>query len=316
MKKLVCLILCLIFILAAGCTSNSATGESTVPVETTVPAPTENPDALLKNGKPLKLLAITSSFGLNTTEYLYDIATAEGHTEVIIGRLYIGASTLKKHVSMAQSNAAGYTYYKKEAAGDWVIKEKATMLEGIQDEDWDIIFLQQSAAESGLVDTYGDYITTLIDHVNQHKTNPDAKFIWNMTWAYQSDSLQPVFIGDFKSDQMFMYQSIVKAVNEKVVPRNDIAAIIPTGTAIQNMRTSYFGDNFTQDTYHLNVYGSTVAGYTLYATLRGAPLQQISLTEVTSLVKLTDYAKSAILESVNAAIVTPFSVTPSTYTGK
>jgi hypothetical protein len=41
MKKLVCLILCLIFVLAAGCSPNSDTGESKAPQETTVPAPTE-----------------------------------------------------------------------------------------------------------------------------------------------------------------------------------------------------------------------------------------------------------------------------------
>jgi len=316
LKRFLSIILILTVMLLCGCTP-APSGETTVPAgETTAPQETENSNALVKKDEPFKILAITSSFGLNTTEYLYDIATAEGHTDVIVARLYIGACTLKKHVAKANDNSPAYTYYKKEATGDWVIKEKVTMLEGLKDEDWDIIFLQNSAAESGQVETYQDYIPQLISHVKANISNPDAKFIWNMTWAYQADSMQDVFRDEFKADQMYMYQKIVDAVKEKVVPLDDISVIIPTGTAIQNMRTTYLGDNFTQDTYHLNAYGSVIAGCTLYAAITGGPLDGIELTKVNEFITLTDYAKKAICESVNAAIANPFTVTNSTHTGR
>ena len=51
----------------------------------------------LCDGKTLKLLAVTSSFGLNTTEILYHIAKAEGVENVIIGRLYVSGCSLKMH---------------------------------------------------------------------------------------------------------------------------------------------------------------------------------------------------------------------------
>jgi hypothetical protein len=142
-----------------------------------------------------------------------------------------------------------------------------------------------------------------------------------MTWAYQANSDQAVFLDTFKSDQMYMYECIVNATKEKVVPRTDFTAIIPSGTAIQNVRTSFIGDNLTKDTYHLNSLGRVIAGYTLYTVLTGEPLTQINLTNVTKAMSndtepylLTDKEKVAIIESVNNAIASPFTVTNSTYT--
>ncbi len=298
MKKMLCLLLCAVMLMSVGCAKqDSPVGENTL---------------LKDEGKTLKLLAITSSFGVNTTQFLYDIAKAEGCTDVVVGRLYFGACSLERHVKNANSNNPEYTYYKNNS-GEWITKEGVAMLEGLQDEDWDIIFIQQSAAKAALVDTYEDYIDQLITYVNANKTNPDAKFIWNMTWAYQGDSQQEVFVENFGSDQMAMYQAIVDTTKEKVVPREDIAAIIPSGTAIQNARTSYFGDILTEDTYHLSELGKVIAGYTLYSVLTDKPLETISLTRVSGGLELTDSNKEVIIDAVNNAIKTPFEVTQSAY---
>lgn len=301
MKRILCLVLCLVMLCLCGCVGGakeSPVGENT----------------LLKNeGKSLKMLTITSSFGVNTTEYIYDIATAHGADDVVVGRLYFGACSLERHVKNAQSDNPEYTYYKNDS-GEWVTTENVSMIEGILDEDWDVFFIQQSAAKSALADTYGTYVTDLINYINQKKTNPEAKIIWNMTWAYQSDSKQDVFVNDFQADQMLMYNTLVKVTNDLIVPRQDIAAIVPTGTAIQNARTSYFRDNLTADTYHLNDLGKVIAGYELYRILLDKPLTEICLTEVTETFVLSDSNKQVILEVVNAAAEKPFEVTNSTYT--
>ena len=155
-------------------------------------------------------------------------------------------------------------------------------------------------------------------HVQKHIPNPNARYIWNMTWAYQSDSDQKVFVETFNRDQMAMYNSILNAVREKVVPRTDFDAIIPSGTAIQNARTSYFGDNLTKDTYHLNNLGRAIAGYTLYAVLTGERLTEVNLGPVNSYdlpayLNLTDADRQVIIESVNHALDNPWEVTPSQY---
>ena len=314
LKCLICLILC--SVLLWGCTAPATQAENTT--ETT-PQPTIDPNSPLSDGKTLKLLAITSSFGLNTTQLLYDIAVAEGCTDVVIGRLYASGCTLEKHVNWAKSNNAGYIYTKNNS-GKWETIEDATMQYGLEDEDWDIIFIQQSAAQAGQIESYGNYIDQLMEHVQKNKTNPNARFVWNMTWAYQADSDQKVFIDTFKSDQEYMYNCILNAVQEKVVPRTDFTAIIPSGTAIQNARTSYFGDHLTKDTYHLNSLGRAIAGYTLYSVLTGKPLTEVNLTNITKAMTpdtevylLTDKDKGVIIESVNNAIKDPFQVTNSAY---
>ena len=316
MKRIFSLLLCVSMVLLCACGAapqNTQTGETTGSTQETI-----DPNTPLSDGKTLKLLAITSSFGLNTTQFLYDIAVAEGCTDVVVGRLYASGCTLEKHVAWSKDSTPGYTYT-KNSTGQWETVEAANLKYGLQDEDWDIIFIQQSAAKAPLVDSYQDYIDQLMEFVQANKTNPNARFVWNMTWAYQGDSDQAVFTDTFKSDQMAMYNAIVEATKEKVLPRTDFAAIIPTGTAIQNARTSYFGDTLTKDTYHLNNLGRAIAGYTMYAVLTGQELTQINLGEVNSYdikgsLILSDSDKQVIIEAVNAAIREPHQVTQSSYT--
>ena len=147
--------------------SLSACGVTPSAPETTdtpeITQPTRDPNAPLCDGKTLKVLALTSSFGTNTTQYIYEIAKAEGATEIIVGRLYASGCTLEKHVSNANLNAPAYRYTKISTASDgqWQTIEGATMAYGLNDEAWDIIFTQQGAAQSGQPGTYGNYVDQL-----------------------------------------------------------------------------------------------------------------------------------------------------------
>lgn len=319
-KRLFSLALCILMLTLYGC-GNQPAGqlEST----TTVPEETLDPNAPLCDGKTLKLLAITSSFGKNTTDFLYDIAIAEGCTDVVVGRLYGSGCTLSMHVENAQTNA-NYYQYTKNNSGRWEQWENVPMSYGLQDEDWDIIFIQQSAGHAGIETSYGNYLDQLMEYVQAKKTNPQARFVWNMTWAYQSDSTQDVFVNRFQADQMLMYTTIVDIVKEKILPRTDFDRIIPSGTVIQNARTSAFGDTLCRDTYHLNNYGGIMAAYGLYAVLTGQELTEIHLDTATCktgisggdplYLPLTDTQKAIMIESVNNAIKNPFAVTPSAIT--
>ena len=306
-KRILSVSLCCATLLLCACTGSSDTPETTAPqVQDYV-----DPGTTITDGKTLKVLAITSSFGLNTTELLHDIAMAEGAEEVIVARLYASGCTLESHVNNLTKNIGAYEYTKK-VNGGWKKITGATMLHGLQDEDWDVIFMQQSAARAGKSDTYKDYVDTLVEYVLKNKTNPNARFVWNMTWAYDQDTDQTVFL-EYGAQQMGMYRAIVLTTKEMIVPRKDFAAIIPSGTAIQNART-YYGDTLTKDTYHLNDLGRIIAGYTMYATLIGKELTQINLgqaksTEFLVATVLTDTDKQVILKAVNAAIKNPYTVT-------
>jgi len=319
-KRALCLLLGLSTLILCGC--NGAPVSQTEGT-TTVPEETIDPNAPLSDGKTLKLLAITSSFGLNTTQWLYDVAVAEGCTDVVVGRLYGSGCTLKTHVENAENNTNYYQYTKIDS-GKWNTMEGIPLKYGLQDEDWDIIFIQQSAAQAPQLHTYENYIDRLMQYVKENMTNPQTRFVWNMLWGYQGDSDISPFTTVFKSDQMYMYQCNVDAVKTHILPRADFDRIIPTGTVIQNARTSAFGDNLCKDTYHLNNYGGILAAYGLYSVLTGQELTEIHLDAVASSPNgiggaapitepLTDQQKAIIIESVNNAIKDPYQVTESSY---
>ena len=187
-----------------------------------------------------------------------------------------------------------------------------SLLHGLQDEQWDIITMQQSSPKSGIAESYQPHLDELIAFVNENKTNPDAKLFWHMTWAYQGDSDHKAF-ADYGCSQDLMYKAIVDATQQKILTNDAFCAVIPAGTAVQNARTSYFGDNLTKDGYHLNELGKVIASYCWYATLTGRTLDKISINQVPGLA-LSDSNKEVIIESVNSALRTPYAVTVSTYT--
>ena len=60
----------------------------------------------------VRILAIGNSFSEDAVEfYLHDIAAADGNN-VIIGNMYIGGCSLKKHLDNARENKPAYKYRK------------------------------------------------------------------------------------------------------------------------------------------------------------------------------------------------------------
>ena len=324
LKKSLCLLLAFATLALCGCSSAPAPSEATTTASTQA---TIDRNAPLSDGETLKMLAITSSFGLNTTQLLYDVAIAEGCTDVVVGRLYYSGCTLQRHVDFAKNNSMEYQYT-KISDGSYETKEGYSLKFGLQDEDWDIIYIQQGAANAGIESTYGNYLDELMVYIHEYKTNPNARFVWNMTWAYQGDSDQNVFVNTYNCDQMAMYNAIVTTTQNQILPRTDIERIIPSGTAIQNARTSAFGDTLCKDTYHLNNYGAVFTAYCVYSVLTGKEITEVNLDieaatkwngingadRITS--PLTDEQKAIIIECVNNAIKNPYQVTPSAYSGK
>lgn len=323
MKRLIALLLCLMTLVLCACGGGSEPTQPETTQPTTEPEPTDyqmivDPKTPVCDGKTLKILTISSSFGLNTTEYLYEVAADQGCTDITIGRLFLAECTLSTHIKNLRSNAAVYRYYKKTKPGAWETTEGTTMLQGLVDEDWDIIFLQHSATGAAEPhtfrdDTNGDYIDIIMGYVRQNMTNPNARFVWNMTWAFPGNSTSGLFVS-LGSDQMRMYNVIVDAVKEHVVPRTDFATIIPSGTAVQNARSSYFGDTLNRDNMHLNSLGYVITSYTTYAALTGKPIESIGVDQFGTTTLLLPSDKEVIIESVNNALANPFEVTPSTIT--
>lgn len=216
----------------------------------------------------IKVLTIGNSFSEDAVEnYLYDLAKAAGDS-LVIGNLYIGGCSLETHSKNAASNAPNYSY-RKIVGGKKTITPGQTLSFGIKDEPWDYISFQQASPYSGLYESYFPYLPNLMDYVAAHALNPKVKYILHRTWAYAKNSPHKGF-ANYQNDQDQMFKAIVKATNEVSDKVQRFKILIPTGTAIQNVRTSAIGDSLTRDGYHLQLtYGRYTAACTWLEALTG-----------------------------------------------
>ena len=218
----------------------------------------------------IRILAIGNSFSEDAIEtYLYDLAKTDGKT-VIIGNMFIPGCRLDMHLANAKGDLASYNYRKISAEGKRTTEDNWSISKAIADENWDYISFQQESSNSGVYSSYEASLPGLVNYVKGLNKNPKTKYILHQTWAYAKTTGHAGF-NNYGKDQMTMYNAIVDAVDKaKTLVNADI--VVPSGTAIQNARTSLFGDNMNVgDGYHLaQPRGRYTAACTWYATLFGA----------------------------------------------
>lgn len=215
----------------------------------------------------VRILAIGNSFSQDAVEQnLFELAHADG-IPVIIGNAYIGGCSIERHVKNSRTGKAEYAY--RKIAGDGIRRETRDMSlqDIIADEQWDYVSLQQASHLSGLYETYQEWLPELYEFVKA-RVPKDAKFMLHQTWAYSKDSDHSGF-NNYGRDQMKMYSAIVEAY-DKAADLLGIKIIIPSGTAIQNARTSFIGDRMNRDGYHLDLlWGRYTAACAWYEKLFG-----------------------------------------------
>ena len=287
-------------------TPEVTTPEATTPQETTTPEDVEPEDPA---PMPKKVLAIGNSFSSDAMEHLAEILVGEGYTDFVLGNLYFGGCTLDGHYNRINSGSEDYTFYVNTGSG-WT-SSKRSIQYALSYEDWDVITVQQASGYSGMPDSY-EKLQYIVDYARVSVYNPDLKIYWHMTWAYQGSSNHSDF-PKYNNDQMTMYNAIVNTTKEKILTNTTIDGVLPSGTAIQNLRTSYFGDTLTRDGYHLSYdLGRYTAALVWYKELWGADLTD--LTVVPKSYPMIALHLPAIKEAVNNASNTPFEVTAATHT--
>ncbi len=264
----------------------------------------------------LKILMIGNSFSQDTVMWMPQIAKSLGFTEVKVGTLVIGGCTLATHYEKATKNSPDYEFLYGDG-NTWTTYTGYTMEQGLIFADWDFVSLQQQSGNSGNVASYNSDLTGLIDYVKAKALKrDDVKLVWNMTWAYPTGSN---WFGDlYDRDTMKMYNSIVSAVQEKIVTNDDFCLISPAGTAIQNGRTSayleknYTGDSegtlnaWNRDGAHLTVYeGRFTSSLSMFCTVTGYTPDEISYVPA----NVDELEARVIRESVKNALANPFAVT-------
>jgi len=268
-------------------------------------------DVVIPATDSLKILAIGNSFSVDATTYLYDMLKAAGVDEVVVGNAHISGCTIDNHVKMAESGDESYNYHKYTVNGYEV--NTSSLIDMITDEEWDIITLQQASTYSGLPDSY-EKLPDLIDFVLENCLNENVDLNFHMTWAYQSDFESSGF-ENYDTDQMTMYNAIINTVQSVIPQHPEITRILPSGTAVQNLRTSYLGDTLTRDGYHMSYdIGRYTVALTWVCSITGISPDEISWipSEHQNIAEALD----PIREAVKNALEVPFEITDSKITEK
>ena len=284
MKNIICFILC-VFSFAVLCAQERFDN---------YPLPSA-PDTL-------KILAVGNSFSDDGTEYIPGLLEAAGIRNVIIARLYIGGCSLERHCKEYSEGLQNYTYY-KSTDNRWVtVSKNATMLDGLKDEAWDVITVQESSGISGTYDNYSEWLPQLIGIIRKEALNPQAAIVWHETWAYATNSVHGMF-KVYGGDQQKMYSSIVECV-DRATKEFNIPVVIPCGDAVQYARGTRLNNigevpsdckvyDLTRDGYHLSrQFGRYIAACTWFETLI-QPTLGISVKHNSYTMRDTEYSISA-----------------------
>lgn len=261
--------------------------------------------------KSLKVLAIGNSYSVDALEYFKYICMSAGIETLRVGNLTIAGCTLEMHWNNIQTDAANYDYTKwTERFGPLISSTKMKISEVITSEDWDYIIVNGHPHSSGMPNAFVN-IKDIFAYIKGNCPK-NTKTMFHMTWANQQNDTNSWFFTNYKGDQLTMYNAIVSTAVENVMVYEDyVNGLVPSGTAIQNLRTSYIGDTLTRDGYHMSEsYGRYTVALTWFAELTGGSVELV--TYVPSTVDEKDVP--AIREAVSNAIDTPYKITDSTYT--
>ena len=253
--------------------------------------------------KTVRILAIGNSFSQDAVEqYLHELAEAEG-ISTIIGNMFIGGCSLERHVKNARDNAPAYAYRKIGTDGKKREKGKMSLETVLADEDWDYVSLQQASPFSGMYETYEASLPELIEYVKA-RLPKKTKLMLHQTWAYASTSRHSGF-KNYNCNQLTMYHAIADAV-KKAAKANKIKIVIPSGTAIQNARTSFIGDHLNRDGYHLDV---KIGRYTAACTWFERIFKHNVVGNPYTPEGLDEARKAVAQKAAHAAVKHPYKVT-------
>ena len=263
----------------------------------------------------LRVLAIGNSFSEDAVEqYLWELGQEAG-VEMIIGNAYRGGWSLAGHWNDARNRAAD-TEYRKVVDGEKTNMGKYTLKGIITDEPWDVITLQQVSQESGQPASYEPGLSLMIGYVTALATD-SVRLGFHQTWAYAQDSEHKGF-ARYNNNQYMMYQSITTAVKLAMqYHKGDLTFYVPSGTAIQNARTSLLAttktnDNavnreLTRDGYHLNyTIGRYIVACTWVEVMTGKSVVGMKFRPKSMAQGLATIAQRA----AHAAVMAPTTVTP------
>ena len=231
----------------------------------------------------IAILGIGNSYTMDCMWMLGQIYAAENPgKDVKLGIAYISGGTLQSQAERYNNDTAlDYFCYLDSATGTWQYIKDVTLAEAIQYNgiNWDLVSLQQGSTKSVDASTYDSNIQFLQGEVAD-LLGYTPEFFWNQTWAWPVKPLGTQL--ETVEAQTRMYNQVVSAVQQKIVPDHTFSRIMPAGVAIQNANSVLEDADLYCDNVHLGAYGRIIAGYVLYCQLENISSDALTELKVTS----------------------------------
>lgn len=267
---------------------------------------------LIRDGcKPLKIFFLGNSFSVQSSNYFVKLCKANG-INVTVGISYIGGATLQGY---DQYYGNTETHYYKYIKGEWVSHQdiigssyKKKNIEKLQDEDWDIIFMQQGSAAADAYNTYQPYGKNVYDWCKKNAQISFVEMRWLMPWAWSDKRLVSNTTSGGATTNAQMYEGIANATRQML---EDLGyKLSPNGTAIQNLYPQYTqNDIFSSsgDGQHLegDIALFTV-GYCLFRTIIPYYYPDVNMDLVYTDEKISADMFASAKQAVENAISNPY----------
>lgn len=254
----------------------------------------------------VKILAVGNSLTNNATQYLWEIITSAGVPieNVVIGRLFLPGCSIEWHWNNIEDFDSEYTY-SKNAMGVWISYENYSVQAALEDEEWDYIIVQETIASVQNTSAYRN-LGNLVDYLKI--AEPEAELAWHLIWTYQAETESQWCKFRTPAETLEHYGQIIGQYLAQVKNKSQIEHLIPAGTAVQNLRSSYIGDTITTDGIHVNdKHGMYITALTWYAALTGGDVEAATWLPP----KYPELAEDLLVirQSVKDAMKEPFVIT-------
>lgn len=233
----------------------------------------------------INIFFIGNSFTMDSVTHLPGMLAAAGIDNVNMVHMYFGGRLMSQYNS-GWATDADYTCYTCNAgATSWTTSSGKSLKSVAESRQWDVVTIQEhtgNAAAWTWNSTAKANFAGVINHIKESQEN--AKIYYIMSQAYQN--MDKIGSGSKPSitwtDQIGMF-NVISAFGQNVMKDCDVDGIIPTGTMLQNLRTTSLNNSLglTRDGYHMDYglsrYGASCTVYEVaLAPLTGKRLDDIS----------------------------------------
>lgn len=241
-----------------------------------------------QDDETLDILLFGHSYGVDCSEHLPKLIDAAGIKTVRIARFIKGNCSLEeRHKFFKDDWTKGYS--ECEPGSVEYVDRPCTFKEAVATRKWDYVIFQTSLEKQGQYETYQPYLNEMVAYIRQvsnEKFGAEPVICWNMFWPvssllkYAQSPTSNLRLSLYGNDSDNMFDKYMAAAKEMSADTG-IDNIIPSGTAIMNLRASYLNTPqskaFTRDGYHLSYGEGRYAAACVFFEYMVAPRYGISV---------------------------------------